>query len=382
MGDEAKPSVLKRKALDGLAGHKARSMTPEKAMSLGMALSAQNGLGLACEVTRVRRSLVSHETLVGMLDSDSLLAILEGENGARAALAIDMQVLSGFVECQTLGRVLPQPAGNRVPTLVDAALVTPFVEDTLARFVTLLNVDAPPEWLQHYKFGAVTEDTRTLSLSLKAFEYQFFLMDIALEGGVRKGTFGIAFPMFEAVDIVEPSEAVSDEKVPSESGVMRANVKLSAVVGRLQMPIGEVQTLKIGQLLALPAELTQETTLEGVDGTRVTGVRLGQINGMRAVRLVGSFAPVGAAPEHVAMDEMDDENGGGGTELANTTPVVAPRDPEPVNVVPEPEVPELPDLDAAMDGLGDFDLPDLGGLPELPDLPDLPDLADLDLTGS
>lgn len=379
MGDAAKPSILKRKALDGLAGHKARSMSPEKAMTLSMALSAQNGLGLACEVTRVRRSMVTHETLIGMLDSESLLAILEGENGARAALAIDMQVLSGFVESQTLGRVLPQPAVDRVPTLVDAALVTPFVEDALARFVTLLTTDEPPKWLQHYKFGAVTEDTRTLALSLKAHEFHFLLMDVVLEGGAKKGTLGIAFPDFEpAMEVPDGGADLGDALRPFQENLLQASATLTAVVGRLTMSIGDVQALQVGEMLSLPVEATKETTLEAVGGERVTEVRLGQINGMRAVRLVGEFAQV-------------QENGG---------PKVVPEEdvslPEPqdVNTVPEsaplpevsvPEVPELPDLDAAMDGLGDFDLPDLpdiGDLPDLPDLGELPDLPDLDLTGS
>ncbi|TCL09035.1 flagellar motor switch protein FliM [Shimia isoporae] len=413
MSDAATTSILKRKAVDGLNGHKARSMSPEKAMRLGMALSAQNGMGLACEVTRVQRSMVSHETLVGMLDSESLLAILEGENGAGAALAIDIQVMSGLVEHQTLGRVLPHAAAPRTPTLVDAALVTPFVEDTVARFVTLMSTDEAPGWLQHYKFGAVTEDTRTLSLSLKSHDYHFLLMDISLDGGAKSGTLGIAFPDFQPE--VELPQEVDEAETPAgsfQAGVLQAHAALTAVVGRLHMTIGDMQHLQVGQVITLPVEATKETTLESVEGGRVTAVKLGQINGMRAVRLVEAIVPAGAddnASQDMSppMPEMD---------VAEPMTVSEPAPlPEPAAVpVPEPEVPDLPDLDAAMEGLGDFnmddlgmpdlpdvggpsDLPDIGGLPDLPDvgglpdlpdldsLPDLPDLADLpdlDLTGS
>lgn len=388
MGDATNPSVLKRKALDGLAGHKARSMSPDKAMTLGMALSAQNGLDLACEVTRVRRSLVSHETLIGMLDSDSLLAILEGENGARAALAIDMQVLSGFVESQTLGRVLPQPASNRAPTLVDAALVTPFIEDTLARFVTLLQADEPPKWVQHYKFGAVTEDTRTMSLSLKAHEYHFLMMDLTLEGGAKKGTLGIAFPDFEPeVEQVEAPAEEDNHLGGFQEGVLQAHAALTAVVGRVSMTIGDVQTLAVGQTLTLSPEVTKETTLEAAGGTRVTEVKLGQVNGMRAVRLVEAFAPaemagatdVAETPEMEPMAAMEET-------VTARAPAVEPiPEPAPLPEIAEPELPELPDmpdLDSALDDLGGFDLPDLPDMGDLPDLPDLSDLPELDMTGS
>jgi len=372
MGDAAKPSILKRKALDGLAGHKARIMSPEKAMTLGMALAAQNGLDLACEVTRVQRSTVSHETLVGMLDNESLLAILEGENGARAAVAMDMQVLSGFVESQTLGRVLPKPAVGRIPTLVDAALVTPFLEESLARFVTLLQGDEAPKWVQHYKFGAVTEDTRTMSLSLKAHEFHFFLIDVTLDGGSKKGTLGLAFPDFEpAFEVADDVSVETTTKGVFQESVLQANAALTAVVGRLSLSIGDVQAMKVGQTLALPVEMTKETTLEATGGTRVTEVKLGQINGMRAVRLVGEFAaPVQQPEDSMAAVSYDAPE-------AEAAPLPDPiPEPAPLPDVAIAEVPELPDLDSALGDLGDFDLPDLG------DLPDLPDLADLDMTGS
>ncbi|MGR3637062.1 MAG: FliM/FliN family flagellar motor C-terminal domain-containing protein [Shimia sp.] len=378
MGDAAEFSILKRKAEDGLSGHKARSMNPEKAMRLGMALSAQNGMGLACEVTKVQRSKVAHDTLIGMLDSESLLAVLEGENGARAALAIDLQVLSGLVEHQTLGRVLPNPASPRPPTLVDAALITPVIEDTLARFVTLMSTDEAPKWLQHYKFGAVTDDTRTLSLSLKAHDFHFMMLDVSLDGGAKRGTIGLAFPDFET--IFEEPEEVPGEDVKSDSfhaKMLQAHATLTAVVGRLNMSIGEMQALQVGQVLALPVDATKETTLETTEGARVTEVNLGQIDGMRAVRLVDAITPARPIGD-IDMDE-------GLAPLAETQvkvpaanapfdmPTAATAEP----VAPDlPDLPDMPDLGDPMADLGDFNMEDLGA-PELPDLPDMPDMSDL-----
>ncbi|MGR3711494.1 MAG: FliM/FliN family flagellar motor switch protein, partial [Shimia sp.] len=359
MGDAAKPSVLKRKAKDGLIGHKARSMSPEKAMRLGMALAAQNGMELACEVSRIQRSTLSHETLVGMLDSDSLLAILEGVNGARAALAIDGQMLAGLVEHQTLGRVLSGAASPRKPTLVDAALVTPFVEDTLARFVNLLSTDEAPAWLQHYKFGAVTEDTRTLSLSLKAHEFHFLMLDVSLEGGAKSGTIGIAFPDFE--DVTEEPFEEEETETGAESlqaGMLQANATLTAVIGRLNMTIGETQTLRVGDVLTLPMDGPRETTLETVDGARVTAVNLGQINGMRAVRMVQE----GADDVEESGEAMMSEAPAAAPRAAAAAPVAVP---EPAPMPAPVKAPEIKDLNAPME-----DLSDLGDLPELDDMGD------------
>lgn len=371
MSDSDVTSILKRKAAEGLTDHLARSMTPGKAMRMSMALAAQKGLKLALEVTAVAQRKLRHEDLIEALDPESLLAILEGENGEPAAFALDMQILSGLVEHQTLGKVIAKPVFDRMPSRVDAALVTPFLEDALARFVGFLADNGAPQWLQHYKFGAMTAGRRTLGLALKAHDFHLFVLDISLEGGAKVGTLAVAFPNIQpAVEKEDHDATAAAVSHDFQKGVLLAPATLNAVLGRIKLPIGQLQSLQVGELLALPRDALKDMVLETASGEEVATVSIGQANGMRAVQLSGeSLKALKGSESATAADEPADF----AAEPASMTMM------EPVSE-PEMNLPDLPalDLDAAPGGMSDFGgLDDLDNLDTLDDLDELADLDEL-----
>ncbi len=383
MSETHTTSILRRKAADGRTEHQARAMTPNKALRLGLALAAEKGMDLALDVTDVRHVKLPHRALEVTLDNESLLVLLEGQNGEPGALAVDMQVLAGLVEFQTLGQVIPKPVSDRVPTKVDAALITPFLEDALVRYVRMLAEEGDaPYWLQHYKFGAMMQNTRTMALAMTAQDYHMFVLDVKLERGKKTGTMALLFPDV-LVQVSEPEGATETDAEKFQNGVKEANTLLNAVVGRISLPIAQIQALQVGETLALPEEAMQKAKLEAPTGEEIAEVRIGQLNGMRAVCVPGLVA-VGA-PEAPETDlAMPDMPGMGMPELG------APE-------MPAMEMPSLdmPNMDMpAMDGMEDLgeDLPgmaempalDGGGLPDLGgDLPDLGggDLPDLEPMG-
>ncbi len=435
MSETQATSILKRKAVDGRTEHEARAMTPIKAMRLGMALAAEKGMDLALDVTKVDHLRLPHRNLQETLDGDSLLVLLEGQNGEPGALLMDMQVMSGLVEFLTLGQVIPKPVTDRKPTKVDAALMTPFIEDALMRFVrTVAEEGEAPYWLQHYKFGAMMADTRTLSLAMTAQDYHMFSLEVMLERGKKTGTLALIFPDIQVL-VDEPTEGSETAAEKFQNGVKEATTVLNAVVGKISLPIAHIQALQVGETLALPEDAMQSAKLEALSGEEIAEVRIGQLNGMRAVCVPGltqAAAPQAAGAADMGMPDMggadvpalgmttmdmpdmdmpamggmDDLGGiddlpaldGGLPDMGGGLPDMGGDLPDLGGDLPDLGGGGLPDLepmgdlgmglDAEPGGLGDLD--DLGGLDDLDDLIQLSDddigdpvaLADLDLTGS
>ena len=189
---------------------------------------------------------------------------------------------------------------------------------------------------------------------------------------------------------------------------MTAPVMLDAVLERLQLPLAQVTALKPGMTLAVPTAAINRTELVAARGYVVARVRLGQVNGFRAVRLVtgeeGHQTPV--EPTH-AKDAGSPRST---SDMTADRPSLADLDAQADR--PSPPVSstglagadrvlnqsdassELPDLlGGALDtpdapGLAGeevsptLDLPEVDDLPALPvsadgDLPELPDLPGL-----
>lgn len=369
MSETLATSILKRKAVDGRTEHQARAMSPNKALRLGMALAAEKGMDLALDVTDVRHCQLPHRALEATLDNESLLVLLEGQNGEPGAMAMDMQVMAGLVEFQTLGQVIPKPVSDRVPTKVDAALITPFLEDALMRYTRLLAEEGEaPYWLQHYKFGAMMMDTRTLSLAMSAQDYHMFVLDVKLERGKKSGTMALIFPDIQIL-LDEPEEDSETAAEKFQNGVKEASTILTAVVGKISLPISTIQSLQVGETLPLPEEAMQNATLEALSGEEVAEVRIGQLNGMRAVCVPGL-----AAAAATAVTAPLAESGG-----MDMPAMDMPAMDMPGMDMPGAEMPamDMPSMDMPeMGGMGDLggDLPDMGELPDL-DGGGLPDLG-------
>jgi len=357
MSETQATSILRRKAADGRTEHQARAMTPNKALRLGLALAAEKGMDLALDVTDVRHVKLPHRAVEVTLDNESLLILLEGQNGEPGALAMDMQVMAGLVEFQTLGQVVPKPVTDRVPTKVDAALITPFLEDALMRYVRMLAEEGEaPYWLQHYKFGAMMQDTRTLSLAMTAQDYQMFVLDVKLERGKKTGTMALLFPDVQVL-VNEPEEDAETDAEKFQNGVKEASTVLNAVVGKISLPIAQIQALQAGDTLPLSEEAMQNATLEALTGDEIAEVRIGQLNGMRAVCVPG---PVGAAPAAAPS-----------TELAVLD--------MPDMGMPDMGAPEMPAMDMPAMDMPGMDMPAMGGMDDIGgDLPGMAEMPALD----
>jgi flagellar motor switch protein FliM len=66
--------------------------------------------------------------------------------------------------------------------------------------------------------------------------------------------------------------------------VNAAECPLTAVLAHLRLPLAEVLLLGAGAVLPLPTAAIDRIDLVGADGRRISGGKLGQTRGMRAVR--------------------------------------------------------------------------------------------------
>lgn len=281
-----------------------RAPSLTRLLRLALERAADDQLGLSFDVTSLRQSMCTLEKLADVFPQDALLGILEGN--AQGAVAVDVALFSGLVEFQTIGTVLPTVPKGRSATRVDAALIAPVLDVALAGFDESVADTNHAPWAQGYVFGAMVADMRALLLTLSARVFHLFEIEVSLSNGARGGTMMLAF--------ADSQKAVSGAEKPNASGegtealrqaVLSSQATFSAVVGRLSVPLHQLQDLKVGEALVLPAGSLRETRLEASGGDHATPVILGQLNGFRAVRLKGGAPQTeGATAESPGAEQV------------------------------------------------------------------------------
>ena len=335
----------------GTAGEQVGVPSVTRLLRLALERATDEQLGLSFEVMSVCQSKCTPETLATRFPKDAMIGVLEGE--AQGAVAVDIALLSGLVEFQTIGRVSQNlPAGRRA-TKVDAALLAPVLDVALAGFDEAVAEGGHSPWGQGYVFGAMVADTRSLLLALNAAAFHVFEIEVSLCNGARNGSMTLVFAEQEAA--VGNADTASGSMEGGEAlrrSVLLSPATFSAVIGRLSVPLQQLQTLKAGEMLTLPAGALRDIRLEGPGGEHAIQVSLGQLNGLRAVRLNGAQGPAEAAvPENLA----ETPKGGAAAPAA-----VAGEAPPPQNVATDQEVridpgeglEDLNDLDSFLNEAG------------------------------
>ncbi len=304
MGSQDHSSVIQRMAQAARDGSDSRQMTPVKALRLALARAADTLLGLGLTVATVEQIRVPLAEVGHSLGGGGLLVLLEGAGGARGALCLDSQFLAGLIEVQTTGAVRPGMARPRAATRTDAAMVAPLIDAVLADFEGQLaqDPDAPPA--RHFAFGDMVEDMRGLLLLLVAPDFELLRLTVDLGPGAKTGRLDLLLPV-----IAPPARATAGQTASAtieppahlDQVVSKAPVVLDAVMARLRLPLRDILALKPGDLLPLPRESLSETQLVGTRGHLVATAELGQMNGVRALRLIaGAASPLPDPPDPVA----------------------------------------------------------------------------------
>ncbi|MBS4009494.1 MAG: FliM/FliN family flagellar motor switch protein [Roseovarius sp.] len=296
MGSQDHSSVIQRMAQAARDGSDSRQMTPVKALRLSLARAADTLFGLGLTVATVEQMRVPLAHVARSLGDAGLLVLLEGDGGARGALCLDSQFLAGLIEVQTTGSVRPGLARPRAATRTDAAMVAPLIDAVLTEFESQLAQDLDAPQPRRFGFGDMVEDLRGLSLLLVAPDFELLRLTVDLGPGAKTGRLDLLLPV-----IASPARASSgkiastriDAPANLEQVVNNAPVMLDAVMARLRLPLRDILALKPGDLLPFQRETLNDTQLVGTRGHIVATAELGQMNGLRALRLIsGAAAPL------------------------------------------------------------------------------------------
>ncbi len=270
--------------LDGAPG-------ADRGWRLALARAARNGLGLDVEFRRLEVRRASLAELLELPPERALLALLDGPEAGLGLLMLSPQVLSAFIEIQTIGRVAAQPAPGRKPTRTDAAMVAGVIDAALVEMEAVLAEEADLIWAGGFRYASHLDDARPLGLLLEDDVYRVLVAEIAVAGGAKVGEVILALPAAGrgVRPLVDPA-AVDDQSGPQFTSalgaqVMQVDCTLTAVLGRLSLPLGRVMALAAGEVLPMANASLDAVALETLDGRRLALGRLGQNRGMRAIKL-------------------------------------------------------------------------------------------------
>jgi flagellar motor switch protein FliM len=216
-----------------------------------------------------------------------ILALGGGADGVQFAgvVALDLQLRSALVEVQTTGILSPSDAQDRPVTSVDAALATPVVDGFVADLCAHAQGSELQGWLDDLRVVDRFDSPRTTGLKLGEGTYR--TMRLAMDFGVG----GRSGEVLIAVKVAPAAQITSDENPGAEWArdlsdvVHSAPVELRAVLHRTKITLRDIEGLEVGQLLPLHGCRVNAVALEGQGRHVVARGRLGQVNGMCAIRV-------------------------------------------------------------------------------------------------
>lgn len=194
MNETATNSILGRMATAGREVRQARTMSLAKALRLTLAKVADALMELPIAVIGAVVEKVDGEAIEAHLNDTALLLLLDGPNGRTGAAMFDPIVVGGLIQQQTMGAVLPDTGVKRAMTRTDAAICAPLVDKLLEDAGPILDEADDAALLRGVRFGAKSDDARTLAMALDAQDYTLIRLTVDMARGERQGEIVLILP--------------------------------------------------------------------------------------------------------------------------------------------------------------------------------------------
>ena len=410
-GGKGQGSALSRKLFAAKAGPATTDRTALRALRLGVARTADDLFDLPVAAIGATQDRCMIDDLRRHFNDKWLLMLLEGPDGRFGVASVDPETVMVLIQSQTMGTVFGGTPPDRPFTDTDAALAEPLIDGMLQRASELAEVEHARRCLTGNRFGARAEDVQDLVLELEDDRYRIFELRLDIAHGKVQSVLRLALPDLTEEESDSVANGPRGPHLDQATGVIRA--ELTAVLGRIRMPLSTFSRLKPGTMLELTSGELGKTELRSIEGVKVAIGRLGQTGGLRALRvnepdvappspaeLAASFEPAGGGPSPLdamggfgggmgAMDGMDmggfDAGDGAMAGGFDDLPDLPAMDFDPGGGMDLPDIDADPDMtawsgDAEAEGLPDLpDLPPLGGGGDDGGLPDLPMGTPMDL---
>lgn len=260
-------------------------VTPARMLRTAMARAADGTVGLGLTVLGVADETTDLEAAVARAGDENLIFALTRLGETIGYAALDSETRSALVEVQTLGHLREVAGPGRPYTAGDVELSRPLL-DAVLREIRCLAHDTPLDgWTNGVSCGPRLSSARSLSLALGEGRYR--TVDLTLDFGVgeRQGRALLSLP-------VPRKSPKTEAPTPSESfasalreSVLDAPARLHAVLHRVRLPLAEVEAFEVGRIIAMPGVTVSSVRLEGPGQEELATARLGQVSGLRAIRL-------------------------------------------------------------------------------------------------
>ncbi|WP_322891309.1 MULTISPECIES: FliM/FliN family flagellar motor switch protein [unclassified Yoonia] len=285
MTDSSHISILRRMAGQAVGTPPVSPLTTSRAVRLALVKAATDPAGLVLRVASTADDVGRLDDLLGGLDAGLMLVGLDRQGQLVGFVAIDTQLRAAVVEVQTTGRLIDQAADDRPATGTDKALCDPLLAAFLTALPPAVTGTAYEGWVDGVTPGDRLADSRLAGLLLADGDYRVLRMTVELGTGDRRGEVMLALPVQAVAPAPEAPAPAVDWDTAFTAAVQDAPASLTARLHRFKMPLGQAQSLQVGQVVPLPGCTVNSVRLIAPDGRCVAQAKLGQLAGHRAVRI-------------------------------------------------------------------------------------------------
>lgn len=271
-------------------------LTSSRALRVAMTRAADKALGLSLTVQSVGEELLNLDEVVAGLPPDALYISLMSEGQNVGLLGVDTQMRAAAIEMQTMGRLAKVAAPDRPATGTDLMMVLPLCTTLIGQLAETTLGSELEGWAGGVLLGPKFDSLRVAGLVIEDADFRVMRLSIDLAVGERQGELVLVLPnhqMSPKVEIVKPVDQSWSAKL--RAAVDLAPATLEAILHKMTLPLGVVDSLKVGDEIPLLGATVGSVRLYAPDGVMVSEARLGQSGGKRAVRIQ-------AAPEAMMRD--------------------------------------------------------------------------------
>lgn len=264
------------------------SVTPARALRLAMVRAAERSIGLHLAVLGVSEDMGPLDDLLSRLEEGLLIvALYEGPEPV-GLIALDSEARAAVIETQTLGQLLHASPEPRAVTAADTALARPLLSAFLSEMQDAVEGTSLAGWTRGPRLAGRLPSGREAAMLLADGPYRIVRLTLDLGAGQRQGLALVMVRLPGAIRSPGPVAPVAAATVAEH--VMGSQAPLTAVLHRLRLSLAEAEGLEVGQVLALPGVTVASVRIEA-GGVNLGPARLGQVAGMRAVRIEEPLAP-------------------------------------------------------------------------------------------
>lgn len=285
MPDAETASVLRRKLRAPAGPFDAPGVTLAKSMRLALVRAVEEETGLEVIVTGFSEVKITLAEMADQCGEHDLIFMTEGPAGGIGLAVLDMAAVSALLEQLITGRVAPGDSPARRPTATDAAVIGDILGAIMTQSDDGLDQVAKPPPIAGFRTTGILEDGRAVSLALEDLAYRSLQITLDMGQGSKTGHLRLIYPWARMGGVDSEGQNAGTWGQGWHKAIEASQVTVEAVLLRLPMSIGDVAKLKVGECLPIPGECIGNVSIEGMDHRRVATGRLGQSNGLRAVRL-------------------------------------------------------------------------------------------------